>query len=227
MPTPPPWWIETQVAPPAVLSSALSSGQSAIGVGAVLHRLGLAVGEATEPQSRWSRPMTIGAFSSPSAHHLVEGEAGLGALAVAEPADARRQALEGDALARPCRASGAAARCRGTAPSRTRVGGVDVLGVAGERAQRNGPIALAEQRPDVGGHEAGEVEGVRTPASKPPGGCCCRSRRPRRRPSLEAEHRLDVRGHRGARRGVVPAAGSRSRALGGLLVEASPRAGSR
>ena len=28
MPTPPPWWIDTQVAPPAVLRSALSSGQS-------------------------------------------------------------------------------------------------------------------------------------------------------------------------------------------------------
>ena len=30
MPTPPPWWIDTQVAPEAVLTSAFSSGQSAI-----------------------------------------------------------------------------------------------------------------------------------------------------------------------------------------------------
>ena len=30
MPTPPPWWIDTHEAPDAVLSSALSSGQSAI-----------------------------------------------------------------------------------------------------------------------------------------------------------------------------------------------------
>ena len=30
MPTPPPWWMETQEAPEAVLSMALSSGQSAI-----------------------------------------------------------------------------------------------------------------------------------------------------------------------------------------------------
>ena len=30
MPTPPPWWIETQDAPEAVLTSALSSAQSAI-----------------------------------------------------------------------------------------------------------------------------------------------------------------------------------------------------
>ena len=30
MPTPPPWWIDTQVAPEAVFTRALSSGQSAI-----------------------------------------------------------------------------------------------------------------------------------------------------------------------------------------------------
>ena len=30
MPTPPPWWMDTQVAPDAVLTRALSSGQSAI-----------------------------------------------------------------------------------------------------------------------------------------------------------------------------------------------------
>jgi hypothetical protein len=30
MPTPPPWWMDTQLAPDAVLTSALSSGQSAI-----------------------------------------------------------------------------------------------------------------------------------------------------------------------------------------------------
>lgn len=30
IPTPPPWWMETQLAPLAVLTNALSSGQSAI-----------------------------------------------------------------------------------------------------------------------------------------------------------------------------------------------------
>ena len=30
MPTPPPWWMDTQDAPQAVLTSALSNGQSAI-----------------------------------------------------------------------------------------------------------------------------------------------------------------------------------------------------
>ena len=52
MPTPPPWWIETQLAPDAVLIMALSSGQSAIAsepsAMASVSRYGL----ATEPQSR-------------------------------------------------------------------------------------------------------------------------------------------------------------------------------
>ena len=65
MPTPPPWCSDTQVAPPAVLSRALSSGQSETASEpsciASVSRFGL----ATEPASRWSRPMTIGAFSSP------------------------------------------------------------------------------------------------------------------------------------------------------------------
>ena len=40
------------------------------------------------------------------------------------------------------------------------VGAVDVLRVAGERHPAERPFALAEQRPDVGRHEAGIVEGV-------------------------------------------------------------------
>ena len=52
MPTPPPLWIDTQVAPLAVLRSALSIGQSATASEpsriASVSRLGL----ATEPESR-------------------------------------------------------------------------------------------------------------------------------------------------------------------------------
>ena len=40
------------------------------------------------------------------------------------------------------------------------VGAVDVLGIAGQRRPAERPDAAAEQRPDVGGHEAGECEGV-------------------------------------------------------------------
>ncbi|MNN17802.1 hypothetical protein D3C81_1309960 [compost metagenome] len=65
MPTPPPWCRLTQVAPPAVLSSAFSSGQSDTASEPSRIASVSRLGEATEPQSRWSRPITTGAFSSP------------------------------------------------------------------------------------------------------------------------------------------------------------------
>ena len=67
MPTPPPWWIDTQVAPAAVLTSALSSGQSATASEPSAIASVSRLGDATEPESRWSRPMTIGALTSPAA----------------------------------------------------------------------------------------------------------------------------------------------------------------
>ncbi len=57
------------------------------------------LGEATEPESRWSRPITIGALNSPRAYHLVEGEAQLVTHTQTDPANARRQTLEANPLA--------------------------------------------------------------------------------------------------------------------------------
>ena len=65
MPTPPPWWMLTQDAPEAVLTRAFSSGQSAIASEPSAIPSVSRYGEATEPQSRWSRPSTIGALTSP------------------------------------------------------------------------------------------------------------------------------------------------------------------
>ena len=65
MPTPPPWWMLTHVAPLEVLTSALSSGQSAIASLPSAIASVSRYGEATEPESRWSRPITIGADTSP------------------------------------------------------------------------------------------------------------------------------------------------------------------
>ena len=67
MPTPPPWWMDTQVAPDAALTSALSSGQSAMASEPSAIASVSRYGEATEPESRWSRPITIGALISPEA----------------------------------------------------------------------------------------------------------------------------------------------------------------
>ena len=151
---------DTQVAPAAVLSSALRIGQSAIASEPSRIASVSRLGEATEPASRWSRPMTIGASTSPRRTSSLKARPGLGALAVAEPADARRQPLEGDLLAARRRSSGAAPRRRGTAPARPVGRCGDVGGVAGERRPAERALALAEERADVRGHEAGDVEGV-------------------------------------------------------------------
>ena len=67
MPTPPPWWKETHEAPVAVLTSALRIGQSATASEPSRIASVSRWGEATEPASRWSRPITIGALTLPLA----------------------------------------------------------------------------------------------------------------------------------------------------------------
>jgi len=52
MPTPPPWWTLTHVAPAAVLSSALRIGQSAMASEPSSIASVSRYGEATEPESR-------------------------------------------------------------------------------------------------------------------------------------------------------------------------------
>src|SRR3989304_1352476 len=106
MPTRPPGCSLTHVAPPTALTSALSSGQSAIASEPSfipsVSRLGL----ATEPASRGARPVAIGAADEArrrhfaAAHQLVETKACPGAFAVAEPADACRKSLERHLLLR-------------------------------------------------------------------------------------------------------------------------------
>ena len=98
------------------------------------------------------------------------------ALAEAQPADARRQALERDALAAPCRASGAGARCPGNSSLTFASVRWMSSGIARQRDPAERPLALAEQRPDVRGHEAGKRTRSSRPRRTRPGGCCCRSR---------------------------------------------------
>ena len=67
MPTPPPSWMLTQEAPEATLIMALSRGQSAMASDPSAMASVSRYGEATDPQSRWSRPITIGAVMRPEA----------------------------------------------------------------------------------------------------------------------------------------------------------------
>ena len=69
------------------------------------------------------------------------------------PCELHALARQRDPAARAAVSSG---KVRSTASSVTR----EVVGIAGEHRPAERALALAEERPDVGGHEAGEVEGV-------------------------------------------------------------------
>ena len=161
--------------------------------------------------------MTIGAFSSPRAHHLVEAQPEPVALAVAEPADPRRQTLERDPLAGQARSSGATARRRGTPrarPGRWRRCRPD------RRTARPSGTGPCPRRTAAGCRPAGTRDS-RTPArtrrAGPRRAGCCRSRTPRlprsRKPTIARQcsamlsraRRISscgsVRGHLGRRLG--------------------------
>ena len=100
MPTPPPWWSETQVAPAGGVEQGVEQGPVADRVAAVLHRLGLAVGRGDRAAVEMVAADDDRRRDFAVPDHLVEGEAEAVALAEADPADPRGQALEGDPLAR-------------------------------------------------------------------------------------------------------------------------------
>src|SRR6266436_2963819 len=82
-------------------------------------------------------------------HHRVEGEADARALAEAEPADACRQSLELDLLARHVEPVVEMA-VAGDEFLDPRVGAVDVLRLAREGTPAERADAAAEQRADIG-----------------------------------------------------------------------------
>lgn len=127
--------------------------------------------------------------------HLVEALARPVAFAVAEPADAGRQALEVDAFTGQLDPAGQRLVLREEVEDGA-VGAVDVAWVAGQRRPAEGAPALAEQRADVGGDEAGEGEGplvARELRLAADGVAVVEDLGAR---VLEADHRLDVPGHR-------------------------------
>ncbi len=118
-------------------------------------RLGL----ATEPESRWSRPITTGADSSPLRTISLNARPSFGSLTQADPADARRQALKADALAGHVQPVVQVRVVRDQFLD-LGVGLVDVLRVARQRDPAERTDTTAEQRADVGRHETGEIEGI-------------------------------------------------------------------
>ena len=162
IPTPPPWCNETHVAPDAVFNNALSNGQSDTASEPSRMASVSRLGEATDPESRWSRPMTTGAFNSPLRDHLVERQPEPVSVPESHPADARRQSLERDAFARHVQPMVQMGVVRQQFLD-LRVRAVDVLRVTGERHPAKRPHSTAKQRADVGGDEARKREGVLQP----------------------------------------------------------------
>src|SRR5437773_10896528 len=98
-----------------------------------------------------------GSLDGASPHEVVESEAGASALAVAQPADARGQALELHSLARGLDPAHQR-RVVGELVDDRPVGGCDIRGIAGQRHPPKRSLAFAEKGPDIGGDETRIVE---------------------------------------------------------------------
>ena len=107
--------------------------------------------------------MTIGALSRAVAHHLVEEQSRLVALAESEPADPRRQALERDPLAGPAEPV-LQPRVVGEELEQRLVGGGDVGRIARERHPAERSASFAERVADERRNESRIVERLREAA---------------------------------------------------------------
>ena len=98
----------------------------------------------------------------PIADHLVEREAEPVALAEANPADARGQALERDPLPRQVEPA-VQVGIVGDELLHPDIGAINVLGIARQRDPAERADAATEERPDVGGDKARQIERVLDP----------------------------------------------------------------
>ena len=122
-------------------------------VGAVPHRLGLAVGRGDRARVEVVAPDHDGRRHGPRADELVDREPGSGAVAVAEPADASREPLEGDALGGKLKPAQEQRVVREEPPQLV-VDRRDVGRVARESGPPEGADAATEERPDIGRDKA-------------------------------------------------------------------------
>ena len=92
-------------------------------------------------------------------HQVIKQQAGLVALVVAQPANTCGQALELDVFLGGIQPIVEVLVVREELLERL-VGDLDVLRITRQRGPAERAQALAEERTDVGGHEAGELEGA-------------------------------------------------------------------
>src|ERR1700691_3497718 len=117
------------------------------------------------------------------------------ALPEADPADSRRQPLKLDSRASHVEPAMKMRIVRDQL-SDLRIGFVDVLGIAGEGGPTERSDAAAEQRPYVLGHESRNIEGSRHALIERHLTNVVAVVEHRQTHGLEAQHELDVLGHR-------------------------------
>ena len=150
-------------------------------VGLVLHPLRLAVGRGDRAGVEVVAADDDRRRQLAGAHHRVEAQAEPVALAVAEPADARRQALEGDPLAGGLDPAARAARRRGTPRARRGRSRRCPPGRPTARPSGTGPCPRRTAAARRRGRSPGRRTRARSRRASPRRAGCCRSRRPRRR----------------------------------------------
>ena len=129
------------------------------GVRSVLHGFGLAVRGCHRSAVQMVATNHDGGAQFTAFNHLVKGQTGAVALTQADPANARWQALKGNALGRHVQPA-VQLRVLGKQLLHLGVGLADIFRVAAQRHPTKRPLATAKQRAHIGGHKAGEVKGV-------------------------------------------------------------------
>ena len=132
------------------------------GVRAILHRLCFTIRRGDRARVEMIAADDDRRLQFAALNHLVERKPQAMAIAKSHPTDARRQPLEMDLCPRQIEPI-VQVRIVGNKLLDLRVGGKNVLGVAGQSGPTERADAAAEQRTDIGGHEAGEVERVAHP----------------------------------------------------------------
>ena len=164
-------------------------------IAAVLHRFGLAIGAGHAARIEMIATDHDRSLQFATAHHFVEGQAELVALAETDPADACRQALEADALARHVEPV-VQVLIVGDQFLDLRIGLVDVLRITAQGHPAERADAAAEQRTHVGRHEPGEIEGILASFVEGHLADIVAVVEGRYALPLEGEHRLDMHAHR-------------------------------
>ena len=128
-------------------------------VGAVEHGLGLAIRARNRTRVEVVAADDDGSGELAVGDHLIERKSQAMSLPQAHPADARRQALELNARAGHVQPMVQVGIVRNQLPD-LRIGLVDILRITRQRRPAERSDAAAEERANVLGHEARNVEGA-------------------------------------------------------------------